>query len=78
MSPVSAKTFAPSASQVFTYTKGAALTSALRALPRWRTLWSVEVRTTTQTCTASLKNVSHLPLTLYKLFNKFSVELLIG
>lgn len=47
MSPASAKTSAPSASQVFTYTKGAALINVQRALPRWRTPWSVEVRTTT-------------------------------
>lgn len=43
MSPVSAKTSAPSASQAFTYTKGVALISALKALPHWMTPWSVEV-----------------------------------
>lgn len=43
MSPASAKTSAPSANLVITCTKGAALISALRALPRWKTQWSVEV-----------------------------------
>lgn len=43
MSPVSAKTSAPSASPAFTYTKGVASRSALKALPRWTTLWSAEV-----------------------------------
>lgn len=74
MSPVSAKTSAPSASQVFTYTKGAALTSALRALPRWRTLWSVEVRATTQTLQKLFTPAFD---SLYKVFNKFSIDLLI-
>lgn len=50
MSPASAKTSVPSASQVFTYTKGAALTSAPRALRQWRIPWSVEVCETTQMC----------------------------
>ncbi len=59
MSPASAKTSAPSASLVFTYTKGAALIGALRALRRWRTPWSVEVRETTQICTESLKRVNN-------------------
>lgn len=47
MSPVSAKTSAPSASRAFTYTKGVALISALKALPLWTTPWSVEVCATT-------------------------------
>lgn len=80
MSPASAKTSAPSASQVFTYTKGAALISAPRALPRWKKPWSVEVRGTTQICT---KNVSVNNLVFYPflypctVFYNFSLGLLI-
>lgn len=49
MSPVSAKTSAPSASQAFTYTKDVALIGALKALPRWTKPWSVEVCAITDT-----------------------------
>lgn len=61
MSPVSAKTSAPSASQGFTCTKGVALISALKASPHWTTPWSVEVRATTDTKKKKVLNLLFVP-----------------